>query len=107
MSYVAIEPTRGWGYGVARRALRGPKWVIPVAISRNSSSVVCRAAHSSSVTYLHADRRSLVFLGGGEGNRGFFVILREIVDDEVWAWLLVGPREAFHDHGGQCFDISF
>ena len=55
MSYVAVEATWGWGYGVARRALHGPKWVMPAATSLNSSSLVCCIAHSSSVTYLHVD----------------------------------------------------
>ena len=106
VSYVAIESAWRRGYGVARRALRGPKWVIPTAISRNSSSTVCRAFHSSSVTYLHADRRPFVFLGGGDGNRGFFVVLREVVDDEVGPGLVPPPREPFHNRGGQALNVS-
>ena len=105
--YVAVEPTGRWGYGVARRALRGPKWVMPAAILRNSSSVVCRACHSSSVTYFQAERRFCLSLGGGEGNRGFFVVLGKVVDDEVWARLVTWSREARHNHGSQCFDVSF
>ena len=107
MSYVTVEPAGRWGYGVAHRALRGPKWVMLAAILRNSSSAVCCAPHSSSVTYLHADRCSLIFLGCGEGNRGFFIILCEVVDDEVGTRLVAGPCETFHSHGGQCFDVPF
>ena len=92
---------------MARRALRGPKWVMPAATFLNSSSMVCRAAHSSSVMYFHPDRRVLSLLGGGDGNRGFFVVLREIVDDEVRSGLLVWSGEAFHHRGGQCFDVPF
>ena len=105
MSYVAVEAAGRRGYGVARRALRGPKWVMPSAISRNSSSMVCRFLHSSSVTYLHVDRRSLVFLGGGDGNRGFFVVLREVIDDEVGSGLVSCCREPFHNRGGQALNI--
>src|ERR1700761_6922185 len=92
---------------MARLALHGPKWVIPAATFLNSSSTVCHAAHSSSVTYLHPDRRVLSFFGGGEGNRGFFVVLCEVVDDRVRSGLFVLPAEAFHNRGGQCFDITF
>src|SRR6201996_4902318 len=106
MSYVAIEPAGRRGYGVTRRALRGPKWVMPSAILLNSSSTVCRAFHSSSVTYLHADRRSLVFLGGGDGNHGFFVVLREVIDDEIGSGLIPCSHEPFHNRGGQAFVVS-
>ena len=106
MSYIAVEPAWRRGYGVVRQALHGPKWVMPTVISRNSSSTVCRTFHSSSVTYLHADRRSLVFLGGGDGNRGFFVVLREVVDDEVGSGLVSRRREPFHNCGGQALDVS-
>ena len=105
MSYVTVEPAWRRGYGVARRALRGPKWVMPPAISRNSSSTVCRAFHSSSVTYLHADRRPLVFLSGGDGNRGFFVVLREVIDDEVRSGLVFGSPKPLHNRGGQALDV--
>ena len=106
MSYVAVEAAWRWGYGVAHWALRGPKWVIPVATLLNSSSTVCHAAHSSSITYLHADRCSLLFFGGGEGKCSFFIVLCEVVDDEVGAGLVRWSVEAFHNHGGQRFDIS-
>ena len=105
MSYVAVEPAWRRGYGVACQALRGPKWVMLAAISWNSFSLVCHALHSSSVTYLHVDRHSLVLLDGGEGNRGFFVVLHEVVDDEVRTRLVAGSCETFHNHGGQCFDV--
>src|ERR1700761_7890363 len=101
MSYVAVEPAWRRGYGVARRALRGPKWVMPAAISRNSSSTVCLLFHSSSVTYLHADRRPRVFLGGGDGNRGFFVVLCKVVDDEVGSRSVSLSRKPLHHRGGQ------
>ena len=78
---------------------------MPLATSWNSSSTVCCALHSSSVTYLHPDRRSLTFFGGGEGKRSFFVVLGEVVDDEVRPRLLSSPIEAFHNHGDQCFDV--
>ena len=73
----------------------------------NSSSVVCHAAHSSSVMYLHPDQRSLAFFGGGEGNHGFFVVLGKVMDDEVRPRLLILPVEAFHNHGGQRGDVLF
>ena len=106
MPYVAVEAAWWWGWGTARQALHGPKWVIPAATFLNSSSIVCRSAHSSSVTYLHPDRRVLSFLGSGEGNRGFFVVLCKVVDDLVWSESFARPGEAFHHRGGQCFDIS-
>ena len=90
---------------MARRALRGPKWVMPLATPLNSSSNVCHTAHSSSVMYLHPDRHSLVFFGGGEGKRGFFVVLSEVVDNEVGSKPLVWPPKAFHNRGGQCGDV--
>src|ERR1700761_5028290 len=92
---------------MACRALRGPKWVIPAATSLNSSSTVCHVAHSSSITYLHPDWHSLAFFGSAEGNCGFFVVLREVVDDEVGPGLLILPSEAFHNQGGQPFNILF
>lgn len=88
-------------------ALCGPKWVIPVATFLNLSSAVCLAAHSSSVTYLHLDWCSLVFFSGVNGNRDFFVILSEVVDDEVWLGLFVPSSEAFHNQGSQRFDVPF
>ena len=106
MSYVAVEPAWRRGYGVTCRALRGPKWVMPTTISWNSSSTVCRAFHSSSVTYLHTDQHPLIFLGGGDGNRGFFVVLCEVIDDEIGSGLVSRPREPFHNRGGQAFDVS-
>jgi hypothetical protein len=79
MSLVEVEAQGSWGYGTVRRALRGPRCVCPAAMTLNSSSIVCRCAHSSAVTYLHPLEGWRFFIG--VGNFGFFTVFRGMVDD--------------------------
>ena len=76
-----------------------------VATSLNSSSVVCLAAHSSSVTYLHPDQHVLAFFVGVDGNCSFFVILCEVIDNRAPLRLLALGK-ALNHHGGQRANVS-
>lgn len=88
------------------QALHGPRWVMEAATSQNSSSIICLPAHSSSITYLHPDWCVLIFFGGVDGNRGFFVIFCEVMDNRVPLGLLAFVK-ALDNQGGQRTDVLF
>jgi hypothetical protein len=80
VSLVAVEAGRSWGYGMARRALRGPKCVCLAAITPNISSIISLCAHSSSVMYLHPLEGWHFFFSLVGGNLGFFTVFGEVID---------------------------